>query len=186
MPQLPVGVGRAQPTAAATVTVIGVGGCDGQLRLWDIRRAGPLHIFDQHQTQPAPRPRPPEPLRNSRGAGAGRSSSSTLRDRGGGLKSFSKGTNNGSSGGGSKRGAGALAGGRSSTGVGAAGRGAPSERDRMFLPDKVTRYATAHGGSITGVLPSPHGLYWLSAGTDDRVRLWDALDYRWEGRGSSF
>ncbi|EFN57592.1 hypothetical protein CHLNCDRAFT_20970, partial [Chlorella variabilis] len=27
------------------------GGCDGQLRLWDIRRSGPLHIFDQHDTQ---------------------------------------------------------------------------------------------------------------------------------------
>ena len=46
---------------------------------------------------------------------------------------------------------------------------------------QVTRYAAAHGGSVTGVHPTPHGLYWLSAGTDDRVRLWDAASYRRAG-----
>lgn len=27
-------------------------------------------------------------------------------------------------------------------------------------------------------MPTPDGLHWLSAGTDDRVRLWDAATYR--------
>lgn len=42
------------------------------------------------------------------------------------------------------------------------------------------KYSTAHAGSITGVVPTPNGLHWLSAGTDDKVRLWDAATRRHE------
>ena len=38
--------------------------------------------------------------------------------------------------------------------------------------------ATAHDGSVTAVLPTPDGMYWLSAGTDSRVHLWDTLYHR--------
>ena len=56
----------------------------------------------------------------------------------------------------------------------------------MFLPARATRHAAAHpGGAVTGVAPTPDGLHWLTAGTDDRVRLWDAGTYRCErGVGS--
>lgn len=32
----------------------------------------------------------------------------------------------------------------------------------------------AHQDAVTCVLPSPDGLYWMSAGTDSKLRLWDA------------
>lgn len=31
----------------------------------------------------------------------------------------------------------------------------------------------AHSGRVTGILPTPDGLHWLTAGTDNRLRLWD-------------
>lgn len=34
--------------------------------------------------------------------------------------------------------------------------------------------AVAHDGRVTGILPTPDGLHWLTAGTDNRLRLWDA------------
>lgn len=34
--------------------------------------------------------------------------------------------------------------------------------------------AVAHLGRVTGILPTPDGLHWLTAGTDNRLRLWDA------------
>lgn len=34
------------------------------------------------------------------------------------------------------------------------------------------------GDVAAGVVPTPDGLHWLSSGTDDRVRLWDASTYR--------
>lgn len=34
--------------------------------------------------------------------------------------------------------------------------------------------AIAHDGRVTGILPTPDGLHWLTAGTDNRLRLWDA------------
>ncbi|KAK9817228.1 hypothetical protein WJX72_011350 [[Myrmecia] bisecta] len=43
-----------------------------------------------------------------------------------------------------------------------------------LLPPGVT----AHDGYVTAVLPTPDGLYWLSAGTDSRVRLWDTVYHR--------
>jgi hypothetical protein len=32
--------------------------------------------------------------------------------------------------------------------------------------------------AAAGVAPTPDGLHWLSAGTDDKVRLWDAASHR--------
>lgn len=34
--------------------------------------------------------------------------------------------------------------------------------------------AVAHSGRVTGILPTPDGLHWLTAGTDNKLRLWDA------------
>lgn len=34
--------------------------------------------------------------------------------------------------------------------------------------------AVAHNGRVTGILPTPDGLHWLTAGTDNKLRLWDA------------
>ena len=33
--------------------------------------------------------------------------------------------------------------------------------------------AVAHNGRVTGIIPTPDGLHWLTAGTDNRLRLWD-------------
>ena len=39
-------------------------------------------------------------------------------------------------------------------------------------------YVKSHESGITGITSSPDGLYWISAGNDDRVRLWDAITYK--------
>ena len=36
----------------------------------------------------------------------------------------------------------------------------------------------AHDGRVTGIVPSPDGLHWLTAGTDNRLRLWDSEHHR--------
>ena len=105
------------------------GGCDGQLRLWDIRRAGPLHVFDQHQTQEPPAPPRPEPPRR-RGSGGG---GGVKRQRSGGAAGSAR------QGGGGGEGGVRRAGGGEPNGT---GRQQPSER--MFLPDKVG----GAGGSV--------------------------------------
>lgn len=237
---------------------LATGGCDGQLRLWDIRRAGPLHIFDQHDTQEpraaggraagqqqpqqqdgeaegegaidqdvwgadAPQPLPPRDQDDQQPAPMQQAVAEAMqRQR--------------SSGSGGARRAGRAPAGRAA----AAADGSTAGSERMFLPERVTKYSTAHAGSITGslqglpescaaalwaraavcssrshiccasselwqpsspaslhpstptlvnslagdsllpagVVPTPDGLHWLSAGTDDRVRLWDAATYK--------
>jgi len=42
------------------------------------------------------------------------------------------------------------------------------------LREEVVR---SHQGACTSVTPTPDGLHWLTSGTDDRLRLWDALDW---------
>ncbi|PRW58966.1 DNA excision repair ERCC-8-like isoform B [Chlorella sorokiniana] len=176
---------------------LATGSCDGQLRLWDIRRAGPLHIFDQHDTQEqraaggqaaaaqqqqqqqgeaegedemeqdfwgadAPQPLPPREQDDQQLPPVQQAVADVMqRQRSGG------------SGGGRRPGRGS-----SGRAAAAAAGGSAAGSERMFLPERVTKYSTAHTGSITGVVPTPDGLHWLSAGTDDRVRLWDAATYK--------
>ena len=86
------------------------GARDGQMRLWDIRRAsGAMHVFDVQETSPT--------------QSTEASKRSALRE----------------------------------------------ESSSMF--------ARAHSRGITGLIPTPDGLYWISAGNDDQVRLWDATTH---------
>jgi DNA excision repair protein ERCC-8 len=100
------------------------GGRDGQLRIWDIRRAGTRAVLDMHDTKsrqgagnaPSSLPPPPQPVRPQ----------------------------------------------------------APGAQTNATL------YAKSHESGITGVVPTPDGLFWISAGNDDRVRLWNATSHRHE------
>ncbi|KAI3438903.1 hypothetical protein D9Q98_001318 [Chlorella vulgaris] len=131
------------------------GSCDGQLRLWDIRRAGPLHVFDQHDTQQQWQQQQQQQQQHAQTQQQARQPEKKLGQ--------------------SRR----LAADAQQPAKGSGSRdGAAAASERMFLPERVTKYATAHAGSITGVAPTPDGLHWLSAGTDDKVRLWDAASHR--------
>ena len=39
----------------------------------------------------------------------------------------------------------------------------------------ISVVTVAHGGSVNGLCFSPDGLHLVSFGTDDRLRLWDAV-----------
>ncbi len=41
----------------------------------------------------------------------------------------------------------------------------------------------AHGGAVTGLCTTPDGSHWVTGGTDNRVRLWDGDEYRYEKGG---
>jgi DNA excision repair protein ERCC-8 len=104
------------------------GGRDGQLRIWDIRRAGTQAVLDMHDTKN-----------------------------------------------------------RQAVGNGAAAAGQrlppppPAPRPQApGAPTTATIYAKSHESGITGVIPTPDGLFWLSAGNDDRVRLWNTATHRHE------
>jgi DNA excision repair protein ERCC-8 len=103
------------------------GGRDGQLRIWDIRRAGSRAVLDMHDTknrQPA--------------AAAGRDGLPPLPAQ-------------------------------------------PAPRSQApGAQTTATIYAKSHESGITGVVPTPDGLFWLSAGNDDRVRLWNASTHHHE------
>ncbi|KAI7842161.1 hypothetical protein COHA_004184 [Chlorella ohadii] len=130
---------------------LATGGCDGQLRLWDIRRAGPLHIFDQHDTQEA------------RAAGG---QAAELQQQQQGEAEIEQGVDQDA--------------------WGADAPQPPREQDDQ-QPASMQQAAEAmqrqrsggsNSGRRAGVVPTPDGLHWLSAGTDDRVRLWDAATYK--------
>ncbi|KAG7667760.1 putative WD repeat-containing protein ATCSA-1 [Nannochloris sp. 'desiccata'] len=104
------------------------GGRDGQLRIWDIRRAGTRAVLDMHDTK-------------NRQGGAGR------------------------------------AGGPGNTSAAAPLRPKPQAPGAQT---SATIYAKSHENGITGVVPTSDGLFWLSAGNDDRVRLWNASSHRHE------
>jgi DNA excision repair protein ERCC-8 len=104
---------------------LATGSADGQVRVWDIRRAGALHVLDQHHTAGAAPP--------AAGAAPGAAPGAPAPGGGG---------------------------------------GGPGERQRAR--ERAALYAQAHDGAVTGLAPTPDGLFWLSAGTDDRLRLWDA------------
>lgn len=110
-------VGHREPVWAVSWSLeseyhLVTGGCDGQVRMWDIRTYNCLRIFDEHVTQK------PKPARAH-----------------------------------------------------SAGSRKPA---RSAVARKESTTAVAHDGRVTGILPTPDGLHWLSAGTDNRLRLWDA------------
>ncbi len=51
---------------------------------------------------------------------------------------------------------------------------AARKRSRSAAARKESTTAVGHDGRVTGILPTPDGLHWLTAGTDNRLRLWDA------------
>lgn len=139
---------------------LATGGCDGQLRVWDIRRSGPLHVFDQHDTQQHRAqqrqrqreegqqgeeqqeeqegqagdgaPAPDQQHRRQDAQQPGRRGQAVARQGSGG------------GGGGSGRAQ------RSGSGGDGGGIDSAAGSDRMFLPERVVKYSTAHAGSITG------------------------------------
>jgi hypothetical protein len=117
--------------------------------MWDVRRAGAVASLDRHRTEAA------------------------ALDDGGREeeKSVSFGTA-GSSRSGREGGGGGGEGRRVYEGTGVGGH-------RMFVPEvEQSGYSCAHDGSVTGIASTPDGLFWVTAGTDDRVRLWDARTHR--------
>ncbi|GLC58260.1 hypothetical protein PLESTB_001339000 [Pleodorina starrii] len=111
----------------------------GQIRLWDIRRAGCRAVFDQYCTQ--------RPSRSASAEDPTMSMSPSKKQRRGGA-------------------AGAM---HSSSSAPALLAPEPAASARM--KEAAVR---AHSGAVTCVLPCPDALSLLSAGTDGRMRLWDA------------
>ena len=101
------------------------GGRDGQLRIWDIRRAGTRAVLDMHDTK------------SRQGGGAGNIAAPAPAPL-------------------------------------------PQKPQAPGAQTNATIYAKAHENGITGIVPTPDGLFWLSAGNDDRVRLWNASNHRHE------
>ena len=50
--------------------------------------------------------------------------------------------------------------------------------DTGTASSSLHQYGISHDGNVTCVAPSPDGLFWITSGTDDRLRLWDAATYR--------
>ncbi|GLI69959.1 hypothetical protein VaNZ11_014704, partial [Volvox africanus] len=115
----------------------------GQVRLWDIRRAGCRAVFDQHCTQWLPQARQGEAAQqNVSPSKRPRHASSTVADS----------MNTSSS--------------------------APALL-RLESSSRMKETAVrAHNGAVTCVLPCPDAASLITAGTDGRMRLWDA-EYRY-------
>lgn len=101
------------------------GGRDGQVRAWDVRRAGALAVLDVSSTK-----------RKQAVAAAG--------------------------------------------GAGADERNGGSGRGAAAAATATAALTKAHGAGVTGLTPTPDGLFWLTAGNDDALRLWNAGSYRHE------
>lgn len=43
---------------------------------------------------------------------------------------------------------------------------------------RQAHHPAAHAGVVTGLCSTPDGSHWITAGTDNRVRLWDGVDRR--------
>ena len=122
------------------------GGRDGQLRVWDIRRAGSLAILDLHNTR-----RKQQQQQNY-------------------YNNFSNNASNTSNGSFNKQ----------NSRNAAAAAPPPSPPRPPGVQSAAAVYTKAHENGITGVTPTPDGLFWLSAGNDDKVRLWETAQHRHE------
>ncbi|KAG2444755.1 hypothetical protein HXX76_001499 [Chlamydomonas incerta] len=127
----------------------------GQVRVWDVRRAGCRAVLDQYATQrpargppggsaelDAPPPFVPAPKKQRRGLGGW---------------------------------TGSLAGSASAPALLAADDMPPGSPGAVAAAGRMKESALrAHRGGVTALLPCPDGLSLLTAGTDGRMRLWDA------------
>ena len=117
------------------------GDSSGQLRLYDVRRAGPLHTFRADVTPASPVP--------------------ALAPAG-------------------------MRPGAETAAAGAANAARTAETRPVATPtpggqamlDARPSHVQAHQGAVTGLLQTPDGAHWVSAGADNAMRLWDAQ--RWQ------
>ncbi|PNW88497.1 hypothetical protein CHLRE_01g032100v5 [Chlamydomonas reinhardtii] len=127
----------------------------GQVRVWDVRRAGCRAVLDQYATQ--------RPARGPPGGSAELDApppfvpASKKQRRG--LGSL----------------AGSLAGSASAPALLATDELPPGSPGAVAAAGRMKESALrAHSGGVTALLPCPDGLSLLTAGTDGRMRLWDA------------
>ena len=112
------------------------GGCDGQLRLWDIRRSGALHVFDQHDTQQQHTQQREQQQQGQQQQLEEVEEEVVAEQRQGQARA-------------GRQRSGAGRPGKNVASGASAGRSAPAD-DRMFLSERQARYSTAHADSITG------------------------------------
>nr|XP_043615601.1 WD repeat-containing protein ATCSA-1-like [Erigeron canadensis] len=129
--------------------VLMTGGCDGAVRLWDIRRAGCFSVLDQSNSQLGRRP----PLLDKSTIKVSTSKSSTRAPH----KKVASGSGSKHSG---------------SSKVLKHAKGSTKQRLHPGLLSGQDR-ATAHYGAVIGLKATEDGMYLLSAGSDSRLRLWD-------------
>eukprot|EP00271_Cylindrocystis_brebissonii_P016955 TRINITY_DN4208_c0_g1_i1.p1 TRINITY_DN4208_c0_g1~~TRINITY_DN4208_c0_g1_i1.p1 ORF type:complete len:473 (-),score=64.84 TRINITY_DN4208_c0_g1_i1:396-1814(-) len=128
---------------------LATGGCDGAVRMWDIRRAaGCLLVLDQYKAATPGR--------------GGRKDREMEQQRAGGSAIFGAKL--------AKSGV-ALANGKRTSG-GLRQQGQQGVRVHPGAALGLNR-ATAHDGAVTAVHFLPDGVHLLSAGNDSRMRLWD-------------
>ena len=52
------------------------------------------------------------------------------------------------------------------------------QQEGIVGQNRPAQHRQAHEGAVTAVVPTPDGLYCVTAGTDSRIRLWDLQDNR--------
>ena len=169
---------------------LATGGAEGDIRLWDIRRAGAYMIFDRHNTQPSARV---DEIRDAMYAGSSviggtveagpRPASRRMADavpehlR---ADSARRCSSSGSGGGGSRKRA--RDGGWGGWGVGFRGRGGrfgggggshSAERVVVARDGYSSVAASAHDGRVSCVKTTPCGMFLISTGLDGKIRRWD-------------
>ncbi|KAK1276566.1 Guanine nucleotide-binding protein subunit beta [Acorus gramineus] len=135
------------------------GGCDGAIRLWDIRRAGCFLVLDQSRSQMGRRPSISEStskkgmVSQSLPTGHYSSAKSLMHHKKTPLRPGIK----------------QLANLRKNQIV---AKGTMVQRIHPGMSSSRS-HATAHYGAVTGLRATQDGMYLLSAGLDSRFRLWD-------------